>query len=133
MRFYVASGLSNRDQAMDMIRFLSSRGHTPTYDWTEHGDVRGQGLDRLQMVATSETSAVRDAEFVLVLLPGGQGTHTELGIALATRANKRIMLWSETGKEFLDNANTCVFYHHMSIEQVTCSYQALKAKLCDCL
>ena len=122
MRFYVASGLANREQAMDMIRFLSSRGHTPTYDWTEHGDVRGQGLDRL-----------RDAEFVLVLLPGGQGTHTELGIALATRANKRIMLWSETGKEFLDNADTCVFYHHMSIEQVTCSYQALKAKLCDCL
>lgn len=68
-----------------------------------------------------------------MLLPGGQGTHTELGIALATRANKRIMLWSETGKEFLDNADTCVFYHHMSIEQVTCSYQALKAKLCDCL
>ena len=58
MRFYVASGLANREQAMDMIRFLSSRGHTPTYDWTEHGDVRGQGLDRLQMVATSETSAV---------------------------------------------------------------------------
>lgn len=49
MRFYVASGLANREQAMDMIRFLSSRGHTPTYDWTEHGDVRGQGLDRLQM------------------------------------------------------------------------------------
>lgn len=80
MRFYVASGLANREQAMDMIRFLSSRGHTPTYDWTEHGDVRGQGLDRLQMVATSETSAVRMRSLSLCCSQAGKAPIRSWGL-----------------------------------------------------
>ena len=129
MRFYVASGLENREIAADMIHFLANKGHIPTYDWTENGDVRGQGLDRLLATSVSEASAVRDAELVLVLLPGGYGTHTELGIALATRSNKRIILWSATGKEFEDGPNTCVFYHHQSVDKITSTFEELKAYL----
>lgn len=130
MRFYVASGLENRDLAEDMIVFIHGRGHLPVYDWTVHGDVRGQGAGRLREVATHECSAVREAEFVLVMLPGGYGTHTELGIALGSRSNKRIVLWSATGKEFEDGPYTCAFYHHMSVERIVCPYENLKARLC---
>lgn len=129
MRFYVATGLVNRDQAQDMIAFIQDRGHLPVYDWTAHGDVRGQGTERLAEVAFSEYSAVRDAELVLLMLPGGCGTHTELGIALGTRANKRILLWSATGKEFEDGPNTCVFYHHLAVERIVCPYEELKERL----
>lgn len=129
MRFYVATGLENRDLAQDMIAFIQGRGHMPVYDWTAHGDIRGQGGDRLMEVASSEYSAVKDAEFVLMMLPGGCGTHTELGIALGTRSNKRILLWSATGKEFEDGSNTCVFYHHLALERIVCSYEELKEHL----
>ena len=126
MRFYIASGLENRALAKDMLAFIEGRGHIPVYDWTAHGDVRGQGEERLVEVAAFESAAVRDAEFMLVMLPGGYGTHTELGIALGTRSNKRILLWSATGKEFTDGPDTCVFYHHRSVERITCSYPELK-------
>lgn len=129
MRFYVASGLENRDRAREIIQLLSERGHMPTYDWTAHGDVRGEGAERLMAVASNEVSAVRDAELVIVMLPGGQGTHTELGIALATRANKRILLWSATGEEFEDGPKTCAFYHHLAVEQLACPYEALVERL----
>ncbi len=129
MRFYIASGLENRALAKDMLTFIQGRGHMPVYDWTAHGDVRGQGEQRLSEVAASESGAVRDAEFVLIMLPGGCGTHTELGLALGTRSNKRILLWSATGKEFVDGPDTCVFYHHRSVERLVCSYAELKQRL----
>lgn len=129
MRFYVASGLENRERAQDIIQFLAKHGHMPTYDWTTHGDVRGEGVDRLMAVASNEVSAVRDAELVIVMLPGGQGTHTELGIALATRANKRVLLWSATGEEFEDGQKTCVFYHHLAVERLACPYEELVERL----
>lgn len=133
MRFYIASGLENRALAKDMLLFLQGRGHMPVYDWMAHGDVRGQGEERLAEVAASESGAVRDAELILVMLPGGCGTHTELGLALGTRSNKRIMLWSATGKEFVDGPDTCVFYYHRSVERLVCSYAELKQRLATIL
>lgn len=50
-----------------------------------------------------------DADFVLLLLPGSYETHVELGLALASRNNKRIVLWSETGNEYADGAAACAF------------------------
>ena len=120
MRFYVASGLQNRALAKNVIDYLLGLGHLVTYDWTVHGDVRESGEDVLTAVSLSETRAVCDAELVIVLLPGGCGTHTELGIAIASRTNKRIIVWSETGKEYLGGPDTCVFYHHPVLERISC-------------
>ncbi|MEA5059561.1 MAG: hypothetical protein VB049_05955 [Candidatus Pelethousia sp.] len=129
MRFYVASGLENRELAKTMISFIQARGHLPVYDWTVHGDVRGQGEARLMDVAAQEYGAVREAEFVFIMLPGGCGTHTELGIALGSHANKRIVLWSATGREFQDGPNTCVFYHHRAVERIVCPFEELMQRL----
>jgi len=129
VRFYIASGLENRELVKDMMDFFRNSGHEPAYDWTAHGDVRGQGLNRLMEVAISEYNAVRDAEFLLVMFPGGKGTHTEIGIGLGAHANKRIVLWSATGKEFEDGPDTCAFYHHQAIEKLVCSYDELKERL----
>ena len=83
------------------------------------------GAERMSEVAFNELRAVRDAELVVARLPGGQGTHTELGVALATRSNKRIILWSETGDEFAFDNRTCTFYFHPAAERVVCPFEEL--------
>lgn len=129
MRFYVASGLPNRERVKELIEYLTKRGHAVTYDWTLHGDVRDGGEDVLTSVALNETRAVCDAELVVVLLPGGCGTHSELGLAIASRANKRIIVWSETGEQFLYGKDTCVFYHHPVLERISCPFSQVGARV----
>ena len=129
MRFYIATGLQNARRASELAEVLKRRGHEHTYDWTLHGDIRREGELRMSEVAFNELRAVRDAELVVVLFPGGSGTHTELGVAIATRSNKRIILWSETGDEFHYDERACTFYFHPCIERVICPFEELLVRL----
>ena len=126
MRFYISSGMENRERVAELAAVLKGRGHELTYDWTEHGDVRREGETVMSEVAFNELRAVRDAELLLVLLPGGKGTHTELGLAIATRSNKRIIIWSATGEEFICDERTCAFYFHPCVERLVCPFEELK-------
>lgn len=109
MKFYVASSLNNAEQVRIVARMLRNAGHEQTYDWTVHGSVQSEP-DRWPTVAGKELDGVTDADVVVVLLPGGRGTHTELGAALA--ACKRVFIWGATADAMLDESGrTCVFYH----------------------
>lgn len=125
MRFYVASGLTNRERVTEVIASLNAKGHSVTYDWTKHGDIRREGHIRLSEVASNEVFGVCSAELVLILLPGGKGTHTEFGLSLATSQNKKIIIWSESGREFSSWEETCAFYHHPSVIMLSCAYSDL--------
>lgn len=125
MRFYIATNISNAAGASKLAEVLSRNGHERTYDWTTHGDVRHEGNGRMGEVAFNEIRAVRDAEFVVVLLPGDDGTHTELGVAIASRSNKRILVWSETDEAFNDAGKTCRFYFHPAVERLCCPFDDL--------
>ena len=114
MRFYIATGLVNAEHARKAAEVLRRNGHEQTYDWTTHGDIRHEGAERMSEVAFNELRAVRDAELVVALLP-----------ALATRSNKRIILWSETGDEFAFDNRTCTFYFHPAAERVVCPFEEL--------
>jgi hypothetical protein len=129
MKFYVASGLKNKDRVRQAAEVLIQNGHLRLYDWTTHGDVRSCGQTRMREVSANEARAVTECELMLVLLPGGSGTHTELGLALATHSNKRILLWSETGEEFDLCDKSCVFYYHPATERIQCSFSDLLALL----
>lgn len=129
MRFYIATGLQHAQRASELAEVLKNRGHEHTYDWTVHGDIRREGETRMSEVAFNELRAVRDAELMVVLLPGGTGTHTELGVAIATRGNKRIILWSEKGEEFNYDERACTFYFHPSIERIVCPFEELLRRL----
>lgn len=126
MRFYISSCLENKDRVAELASVLTGRGHELTYDWTGHGDIRSQGERVMSEVAFSELRAVRDAELMIALLPGGRGSHTELGLAIATRSNKRIIIWSEDGREFTDPESICAFYFHPSTERIVCPFETLK-------
>jgi nucleoside 2-deoxyribosyltransferase len=112
LKFYIATGLENGvegglyEQAKGLIESL---GHTITYDWSVHGPVWREGRARLAEVAQQELNGVYLADVVLVLLPGGRGTHVELGAALVQR--KPVILWKESPDHFGADANTSAFYH----------------------
>ena len=129
MKFYVASGVPNAERVNEAAAVLGARGHERTYDWTRHGDVSAELPARKREVAQTEALAVIDAELVVLLLPGRFGTHAELGIAIASCANKRILLWSESSAPFDGTQGFCVFYHHPAVEKIVCPFEALLANL----
>ena len=119
MKYYVASGVPNAERVNQAAQVLAANGHQRTYDWTKHGDVSAESPERKREVARTEAQAVIDAELVALLLPGRFGTHAELGIAIASSANKRILLWSESSTPFDGEQGFCVFYHHPAVERFT--------------
>ena len=120
MRFYVASKLENATRVRALRDRLVALGHEPTYDWTAHGSVQDQGEERIREVAIAEMMGVLLADVVIVLFPGGRGTHTELGAALAHavlngRGGKRVVL---IGDPPIEDGRTCAFYHHPLVVRV---------------
>ncbi len=112
MRFYVATSLARSQQAEEptdaerLIRLLTNLGHQITYNWMEAGpavempwmkghaeDIRhpspprraltGPESEAMLTRAVLDMRGVLDADLVIVVLPGGAGSHTELGMALA--------------------------------------------------
>ena len=75
MTYYVASGVENAARVNESSARLNALGHTRTYDWTRHGIVAAAPPEKKEQVALSESRAVAEAELVLLLLPGGRGTH----------------------------------------------------------
>jgi hypothetical protein len=123
MKFYVASGVPNAEKVNQAAHALQQLGHERTYDWTRHGGVSGETPARKREIAQREMQAVADAQLVVLLLPGRFGTHTELGVSLATSQNKRILLWSETAAPFDGESGFCVFYHHPAVERFVCPFE----------
>lgn len=129
MRFYIASSLNNYERVRSIAEDLKSMGHVHTYDWTVHGDLRNRGESAMSQAAFQENYAIRDAELFVCMLPGGFGTHVELGAAIATRSNKRIVLWAEDEEYFNNPQKMCMFYFHSSIERVCCGFEELRIML----
>lgn len=118
MKFYIATSLS-RAEAHHVVRdALKIWGHEISYDWTLHGSVRSVSRERLREVATLELEGVAEADFMVVLLPGGKGTHLELGFALAR--GKKIFLHSEDPSMFDLGPQTNAFYHHPDVTHLCC-------------
>lgn len=120
MRYYIATSLEN----MPAHNALRDRlGPGITYDWTLHGPVFRDGLARIAEVAERELNGIRDADVVIVLWPGGRGTHVELGAALAL--GKRVYFVSDVPGHHEACAETCAFYHHPLVTRVRTVEQLL--------
>ena len=115
-RVYIASKLENADAVRVMRDRLQAAGFTITYDWTVHGSVRDAGDARMAEVAGLELNGVVTADVVVVLLPGGRGTHTELGAAIAL--GKPVVVHTTDPSHFTQGTNTCLFYWHKLVRRV---------------
>lgn len=110
MKYYIATKLENHEEHNRVRDMLSELGHEITYDWTFHGSVWRDGLERCRKVAILETQGVVSADVVIVLWPGGRGTHAELGIAIG--ANIPVVFVSSNPDHHCATPETCAFYHH---------------------
>lgn len=79
-KVYVAGSLDNAIEVQKIQNKLRSSQIEITYDWTTHGRV----YDRvaLREIAKKEKNGVVDCDVFFATLPGGGGTHCELGMAL---------------------------------------------------
>jgi nucleoside 2-deoxyribosyltransferase len=110
MRFYIATGLDNINAHNDIRDALHQLGHEITYDWTHHGLVWQDGWNRCKQVAELEAEAegIRTADVIIVVMPGGRGTHVELGMALAY--GKPVYFYSQNPEDWDPNPSFCAFY-----------------------
>ncbi|ADC48582.1 hypothetical protein BpOF4_02575 [Alkalihalophilus pseudofirmus OF4] len=112
MKFYVASSFSNSAAVQHVSEQLRKEGFIHTYDWTKNG--RAKTKEDLIAIGQHERDGVREADLVIILLPGGKGTHIELGMAISLE--KRIYLYSPDD-QINDLEVTSTFYHLPEVTQ----------------
>ncbi|WP_203341461.1 nucleoside 2-deoxyribosyltransferase, partial [Planococcus beijingensis] len=96
---------------------LIGKGYLHSYDWTKNANAneeRPSTLEDLREIGQHEMKAVIESDLIVVLLPGGKGTHIELGIALGQK--KRIFLYSED-RAINNFETTSTFYHLPEVEK----------------
>lgn len=113
MKFYIASSFSNKDKVRYVSEKLKNNGYTHTYDWTKNE--RASTFNDLRGIGQQEKAAIIEADFIVVLLPAGKGSHIEFGIALGH--NKQIYLYSPN-EEVNNFEITSTFYHLPEVEIV---------------
>lgn len=117
MLAYVASSLDNRENVAEVIRILEQHDIHITYKWHEHGRI--DNISILPEIAKKEFDGVKDADFLLFLMPARMGSHIEFGIALAL--NKPIYIIT-ADQSFEEKS----FYHLPQIGRYSNVYQLLE-------
>ncbi|WP_058302597.1 hypothetical protein [Gorillibacterium timonense] len=104
--FYIASSLRNIENVKFVCEKLKQEGFIHSYDWTQNEKVTS--IEQLKDIGMKEMNAIKKSSFIVVLLPGGKGSHIELGIALGKGI--KIYLYSQND-EANDIETTSTFYH----------------------
>lgn len=107
--FYVAGRLENFERVRECYSMMAAHGWELTFDWTKIGAVRND-RDAMSQVAVNEIEGARKADVLIALLPGGRGTHCEIGAALSW--NRGIVILSDDPSLLALDQKTTAFYHH---------------------
>lgn len=127
--YYIATSLKNAEAHTEARKIfegpISEASSTPrwhlTYDWTTGGKIEEDHLR--PSIAIAEIEAVRQAWLLLMLVPGGRGTHVELGAALAL--GKTIIIVSPSEEEANGQYGfPPVFYRHPLVHHARTHQQA---------
>jgi len=109
-RFYVATRKDRSAQANALSEILRAEGWERTFAWTELDAAKPE---EFAATAVAEVEAVRLADVLIVLLPGGYGTHVEIGAALAL--GKPVILHAPD-RNTLETPYPCVFHYHPGVK-----------------
>lgn len=128
--FYVATTVTNWRAARVWQQRMVTLGGRITFDWTKYGEEREQYIGHplevylvaqlhtdaeLGALAIREVDGVRSADGLVVLWPGGCGTHVEIGVALAGRKPVFVREPAHTNLPALVKFGTASFHHDASI------------------
>jgi nucleoside 2-deoxyribosyltransferase len=108
-RFYLSTRKDRSAQAAVVSEALRARGWQRTFVWTDQGDA---SHDKYAETVVAELAGVLEADVLIVLLPGGYGTHVEIGAALAL--GKPVILHAPDRKT-LNNPYPCIFHYHPGV------------------
>jgi nucleoside 2-deoxyribosyltransferase len=108
-RFYLSTRKDRSGQAAVLLEALKANGWECTLDWT---DPKDRDPDGYADTASAEIAAVREADVLVVLLPGDYKTHVEIGAALAL--GKPVILHAPDRKT-LDTPYPCIFHYHPGV------------------
>lgn len=106
MKFYIASSFANLEKVREAAGLLKEQGFEQTYDWTQNS--RASSIEDLKRIGQLEREAVLKADFLVVLLPAGKGSHIELGIAAGQ--GKPVYLLSESEAYFEFDVTSTFYY-----------------------
>jgi nucleoside 2-deoxyribosyltransferase len=126
MNFYVASSFQNKEVVKEVSQKLKLLGWHHTYDWTRNE--RAISQEALQKIGMLEKQAITNSDVVVVILPGGKGSHIELGLAIAWQ--KRTILYSPN-LEARDMQTTSTFYHLPEVQICEGSIEELISTICN--
>jgi len=105
-QFYLSTRKDRLDEAAPLLDALKANGWKQTFAWV---DQDAHNPREYADIAQAELAGVRGADVLIVLLPGGFGTHVEIGAALAL--GKQVILHAPDRKT-LDTPYPCVFHYH---------------------
>lgn len=131
MKCYIATSLKRAKEHNHIRDALTAAGHTLTYDWTTHGSVKNISIEKLAQVGHNEMRGVLEADALIILLPGGKGTHVELGMGIAL--GKPIILHSECHRPFSLGEEICAFYCVDRVKQFHCPLSEFAQRLFELL
>lgn len=126
---YVASSLANWERVKRLQMHFRSLGVDITYDWTNFVISDSENRQELAKAAQRELDGAIAADHLLVVMPGGRGTHCELGAMIARCLP--LALWG--GNELpitiladTDNVSHPTSFHHLpGIKRFTTEQEAL--------
>ena len=111
-RFFLSTRKDRSAEANALSDALKARGWERTFAWTPDDSY---GVEGLAATALAELKGVSDADVLIVLLPGGFGTHVEIGAALAL--GKRVILHA-SDQSTLETPYRCAFHYHPSVRRL---------------
>jgi nucleoside 2-deoxyribosyltransferase len=124
MKFYIASSFTNKEAVRTLASCLVKEGFTQTYDWTKND--RAATFEELSRIGEEEKYAVMSADFFVMLLPAGKGSHVELGIALGL--GKRVYIYSPDD-EMNNFETTATFYHLEKVKKFVGTFESFVEQL----
>lgn len=89
-KYYISTSWLNKEKAAELSEIVERLGHEITYKWWL--DTETEDIDTLYKCGLNDLAGVEQADTLLMLLPGREGTHTEYGAALALK--KKIVLYN---------------------------------------
>ena len=105
--FYLSTQKDRNAEAAPLLEALKGNGWERTFDWANREETEYADL------AVAEIAGIQNAEVVIVILPGGRGTHVEIGAPLAL--GKPIILHAPNS-EALESPYPCAFHYHPAVK-----------------